>query len=200
MFDNFYSWLAGVCENIELSEWLSLITLATVIIGGFFALHKWKESIVSKRLDTIKVLIEKIRNDSDISTIMDIIDWNEDVIYDGKFTVIKNSSRKSLEGIDDSTLFRMIDKTLAHFSFICYLKKKKSLKKSDMRIFDYQMRRLFDNRNICNYLYSLHHWSKKLNVSMSFKYLAEYGVKKRFLHVDFYFKNSSHYTCYLKID
>lgn len=200
MFENSSSWLTDICSKIELSDWISLITLITVIIGGFFALHKWKESIITRRLDTVKELIDIIRNDKDISTIMDIIDWDEDFEYDGKFKVINNDSRKSLEDVDDSSLFRMIDKTLAHFSYICYLKKKKSLKKSDIKIFDYQIRRLFDNRHIRNYLYSLHRWSKSLNVSMSFKYLVEYGIKKRFLHLDFYFKKSKHYICYLKIN
>lgn len=190
------SMILDVLIEMKTSEWISLISLIIAVIGGFFALHKWKESIINKRSEIVKEIIEKIRDDNQISAVMDTIDWNEGFKYDGKFTFY-NNQRKALKDADDSSLFLMIDKTLSHFSYICYLRKKKLLKKSDIKIFDYELRRLLDNEHIANYLYSLYHWSKHLNVNMPYIYLVKYGVRKRFLKLDFYKKNSKNYICYL---
>ena len=78
-------------------------------------------------------------------------------------------------------LFKKIDKTLAHFSYICYLKKINILTKKDMRHFDYEIQRLADNEHIANYLHSLYHWSSDLGVTMSFSFLLDYCIRKKYL-------------------
>lgn len=189
-------WILDVLSKMTTSEWISFISLIIAVIGGFFALHKWKETIINKRSVIVRELIEKVRDDNQISAVMDIIDWDEGFEYDGKFTFF-DSNRIALKNTDDASLFLMIDKTLSHFSYICYLQKKKLLKKADIKIFDYELRRLLDNEHIANYLFSLYHWSKHLKVNMSYIYLVKYGIRKRYLKFDFYKKNSRNYICYL---
>ncbi len=199
MFERIWTWLLNSFIKMSSSDIISLLTLIIAVIGGFFALHKWKESIINKRSEIVKELIEKVRSDQKISTVMDIIDWNDSFTYNGKFELNNKINRESLNNVDDSSFFLMIDETLSHFSYICYLQKKKLLKKSDIKIFEYELRRLLDNVHICNYLFSLYHWSKKLKVSMSFEYLVKYGLKKGYLRRDFYKLSSINYKSYLII-
>lgn len=65
--------------------------------------------------------------------------------------------------------------------------------------FDYELRRLFDNEHISNYLYSLYHWSKQLGIKMSFSYLIDYGLEKEYLTKDFLRLDISNYRCYLRV-
>lgn len=53
---------------------------------------------------------------------MDIVDWNEDFNFDGKFVINKDTKRTALKELSDDDLFKMVDYTLSVFSYICYLK------------------------------------------------------------------------------
>lgn len=121
---------------------------------GVFALLQWKKSNDYKRADLINELINKIRDDKDIAKIMDIIDWNNGLKYNGEFSV-SNDSNACGEMEQDENLFQKIDSTLSHFSYICYLNKLHIFKRVDMCVFDYEIKRIFDNYEISNYLYSL---------------------------------------------
>ena len=151
-----------------------------------------------KRAEIVHGLIETIRDNEDIATVMDIIDWNEAFSYDGKFHLRKSDS-KELQDKSDDDLFYMIDKTLSHFSYVCYLRNQKVLKRKDMRSFEYCLKRIFDNYHIGNYLFSLYHWSKHLGTTMSFIFLIEYALKKGYLSESFTQRNSTDYTCYLEL-
>lgn len=185
-------------KNVFISNIIDVLSLLAVMIGGGFALKKWNTSIKERRSIIVQNLIEEVRGDNQIATVMDLIDWNEDFIYDGRFHLNPNSNRNCLKGMDDNSLFKMIDKTLSLFSYICYMKKKKIILNSDIVFFDYELKRLFDNQHITNYLFSLFHWSKHIEVEMSFKYLIDYGIKKKYLSKDFYSKSSNNYKCFLR--
>ena len=182
-----------ICDNME------IIKLLFAVIGGFFALRQWNTQIKHKRAETVKELITKVRDDADIASIMDVIDWNEGIQYDGKFSVNPDYPKEALKKISNDELFKKIDKTLSHFSYICYLKANKTLTKKDMSVFEYELRRIADNRHTGNYLYSIYHWSKTLNVECSFCYLIQYSLEKGYLAKDFKKRNSKKYTCYLRI-
>ena len=180
---------------------VNIITLLFAFVGGCFALYQWNKNTVYKRAEVVKSLIESVRGNPDISTIMDIIDWNEDFTYDGKFSIRTGTERKALMGLSDDDLFRMVDQTLSMFSYICYLKKVRTITKKDMRFFEYELRRLVDNPHIRNYLYSLYHWSKSLGVKTSFSYVIEYGLKNGYLDKSFkkYDPNHVIYRCFLRV-
>lgn len=179
---------------------VSIISLAFVFIGGCFALWQWHKNLVYKRAEIVQKLIESVRGNKSISTIMDMIDWNEDFTYDGKFHVHKGTKRTVLKDLSDDDLFKMIDHTLSTFSYVCYLKKAHTITSQDMRFFEYEIRRLVDNPHIANYLYSLYHWSKSLEVETSFSYVIKYCLNKKYLDRSFKkYSTTGIYTCYLAI-
>lgn len=185
--------------EIILQDIVGFSTLFFGIIGGGFALYQWRKSNVYKRGEIVKTLIEKVRDDEDIATIMDIIDWNKGFGYNGKFYIKEYTDRTSVVSMKDDELFKKIDKTLSHFSYICYLKYHHTLTDKDMKIFEYEIRRLVDNENVVNYLYSLFHWSSALNVAMSFEYLIKYCIKKGYIKNDFKEVYSKHYIQYIRL-
>lgn len=179
---------------------VSIISLTFVFIGGCFALWQWYKSLVYKRAEIVQKLIDNVRCNKSVSTIMDMIDWNEDFVYNGKFQVDKNTTRNTLKNFSDDDLFKMIDQTLSTFSYICYLKKVHTITGKDMRFFEYEIRRLVDNPHIANYLYSLYHWSKSLGVEMSFSYVINYCIKKKYLDKSFkLYSLTGKYKCFLAI-
>ena len=180
---------------------VSIISLVFVFIGGCFALWQYHKGLVYKRTEIVKDIIKNTRENDKISIVMDIIDWNEDFTYDGKFSIKKSTQRKELQHITDEELCRMIDYTLSTFSYICYLRQVHTITRKEMQFFRYEIRRLVDNKHISNYLYSLYHWSKSLNVDMSFSYLVEYCIAEKLLNECFtlYGNTDSFYQCYLEI-
>lgn len=185
-------------EEIVFGDIINVASLIAVIIGGAFALYQWKKGNVYKRTEIVEKLIETVRTDSDISSIIELIDW-EQLTYDGDFYLKIEQSDESFNYVYEKDLSKKIDKTLAHFSYICYLKKQHTLTKKDMKIFDYEIRRFVDNNDIANYLFSLYHYSKSLNVHMPFSYLVEHCVKKGVISNDFYDLESENYECFLDL-
>lgn len=180
---------------------VNIASTVFVFIGGCFALLQWRKSLKYKRTEIVQALIKDTRQDKTVSMIMDIIDWNKDFYYNGNFVIQKETVRKDLKELSDDEFFNKIDHTLSIFSYICYLQYVGTIKYNDMRFFEYAIRRLVDNPHIINYLYSLYHWSKKLGVDMSFSYLINYSLRKKYIDKSFkvYDDDNSKYTCYLTV-
>ena len=176
---------------------IEVLALILSLIGGVIGLRQWVKGNDYKRAEIAKELITQIRDDKEIAFIMDLIDWPDNFTYDGKFHM--NSDLNTIQYRDEQELFIAMDRTLAHFNYICYLHALKIFEKKDMVIFMYEIRRLFDNEHICNYLYSLTLWSTSLHVKCSYSHLVSYGIKMGYVSRDFYDKSSSNYTCFLKI-
>lgn len=70
-------------NTLNISDILEIITLITILIGGFFALYKWSKSMRIKRADYIKSLID-INNKEMILETFTLFDYNERW-YDQKF-------------------------------------------------------------------------------------------------------------------
>ncbi len=192
-------YLKMMLQDLTLEEWMSISTLCFGLVGGMFALYQWRKSNVYKRAEIVQQLIKTVRDDVDISTVMDIIDWNKGFNYDGKFHLCQRMIGSKGIITSDDEFFKKIDKTLSHFSYICYLKKNCTLTKKDMRVFDYEIRRLADNIHIANYLYSLWHWSASLGVDMSFSFLIKYCEKRGYIKKKDFGYPSNLYSCYLEL-
>lgn len=187
----------SIFEFVELH--IDSITAFFAILGGAFALYQWHIKNMYTRAKFVQELICEVRDDKDISMIMDIVDWDNGITYSGTFSVSEDVRIRNLNGIGDEELFKMIDKTLSHFSYICYLKEKRLIGEKDLCMFEYEIRRLADNPHIRNYLYTLYHWSKQLKVKNSFYYLTKYCLDKGYLLEEFRRKDSILYTCFLKL-
>ena len=176
---------------------IDIIKLGFTVIGGGFALHQWRIQIKQKRADMVKQLISIVRSDKDIAEVMDMIDWAKYFYYNGAFHLTTTGREKY--NYSDEELFIKVDKTLAHFSYICYLLKSHALSRKDRYIFEYELRRTIDNKYIKNYLFSLYHWSEYLNVKCSYSYLIDYAIKHELLTKDFKNIKSRKYKCCLVI-
>ncbi len=171
---------ATVSNSISISDIVAILTFVLAVFGSIGAIYQWNKGNKMKRADIVHRLIEIIRDNEEIATIMDIIDWNDAFWYDGKFH-LKENDRSQLKDISENNFFHKIDKTLSHFSYICYLLDQRVIKEKDMRCFKYNLTRLFQNKHIRNYLFSLYHWSEEIGTTMSFIYLVEYGLNNGFL-------------------
>lgn len=170
------------------------ITITLSVLGGIFALLQWKKSNDYKRAELVNGLINTIRDNKTNSVVIDMIEWAE-LVYDSKF---KTKNTRGIEGCSSSEQMTiMVDGVLAHFNYICYLKRLHIFKRKDMAVFDYEIKRLFDNDQVCNYLYSLFLWSTSLGVMCSFKHLIRFGLRKRYLHISFLSEQSKNYICWL---
>ncbi len=186
-------------KDVSIQDIVSIVTFFAMIIGGCFALYQWRKGLCQRRSETVHILIKTVRDNEDIASIMDVIDWDKGFSYDGNFHICKDISLNDLKNISDDELSKKIDKTLVHFSYICYLKKLNILTHKDMRHFDYEIRRLADNKHIANYLHTLYHWSTYLGVSMSFSFLLDYCVRKNYLLKEIKEIKTLNYHNYLEI-
>ena len=178
---------------------IEFFTVVFSVLGGLFGLVQWKKGNDYKRAEMAKLLINQTRDDKEIAYIIDLIDWNKGIYYKGKFKYQKEAVIKySLT--DEQQLFIAIDRTLAHFNYICYLKALHIFKRKDMALFDYLIKRIFNNIEICNYLYSLLYWTVGLNVACSYKHLICYGLKRGFIGNEFIKEQADSYTHFLAYD
>lgn len=179
-------------------QFIETIALISSVVGGCIGLTQWKKGNDYKRAALARKLINQIRDDKEISAVVDMIDWSDGIEYNGEFHFV-NEARKESFLSDESQLFLAIDRTLAHFNYICYLKSLHIFYNQDMNLFDYTLRRLFDNKDICNYLHSLSLWSESLDVSCSYEHLIQYGKEKSYIDKSFGKKYSKKYKRFLEI-
>lgn len=176
VLDDIVDWLPKAIDSATVSDVASLLTLITVIIGGLFAFHKWKKDVALRRAEYINELTEKIRTDSAIREAIYLFDYGEQW-YSSSF---HNSGDFELK----------IDKTLSYFSYICYLKHKKIISKSEFSFFEYEILRTLQNEQVQDYLFNIYHFAKKFKIPVTFYYLVEYGIKHNIFNTDFTDKSS----------
>lgn len=161
----------------QISDYLTVISIVLVVIGGIITIYQWRKTIILRRADYINELTEKIRTDEDIKNIIYLIDysirWYKEDFHNNNYDFEVK-----------------IDKTLSYFSYICYLKKKKLITKDEFKFFEYEITRILSNVDTLDYFYNLYHFSKANDVNFTFYYLFEYGKKNKFLDNDFYNKES----------
>lgn len=163
-------------KMIRVSDLIAALSLLFAIIGGIFAYYQWRKSVLFKRAAYINELTEKTRTDTDIQETIYLFDYGEKW-YSENFH-------------ESGKLERKIDKTLAYFSYISYLKKHHLITRSDFAFFQYEIERILVNCDVQDYFYNLYHFSKKFKLALSFYYLFNYGKKKKKYDSDFFDCNS----------
>ena len=162
-------------------EIITGLTFISVIIGGIFALWKWNKSLKLNRAEYVKKLLDEIRtNDNIVFYLFE---------YDKKWYNDNFHNSDNLE--------RKVDITLEFYSYICYLYNNKIITKSDFDCFKYDVVRIIQNKQFCNYCYNLYHFSSKLKLPMSFNDLFIYAKKNHYLNDDFWDPKSKKYPHYL---
>lgn len=191
----------GQNELVEFvsKNWFDIFSAISCIIGGSIALLQWQKSNSYKRAELVSTMVEKMRSDSDIAILLDIIDWDKGLLYNGEFLLDEGCPIIDAAAWEKDKLFHIIDRTLSFFSFYCYLRQSHSIKKADMVLVEYNLRRLADNPSIANYLFSIYHWSAYLGVTCSHKPLIDYCIKKNYLNKNFKSPDCKEYKLCLDI-
>ena len=156
--------------SFSFDEWLKIVSLVFMGLGGIFAYVQWHRSIQIRRAEFLHQLLEKIRFDDEIVKIMQIVDYNPNW-YDS--------------GFHGSEIERGMDKFLSYADYVCYLRQTKNIYKEEFQIFDYQIRRICDNRSCRYYLWNLYHYSRTRKSRCSFYNLISYGIEHKLLPSDF---------------
>ena len=81
--------LSCLFKDIDIQDILSIATFIAMLIGGCFALHQWRKGLCQKRAETVHILIKTVRDNEDIASIMDIIDWDEGFFMTVNFIFVK---------------------------------------------------------------------------------------------------------------
>lgn len=168
---------------IYIGDILNFVSICLVLLGGCFGYIQWRESIKIKRAEYINELTEKIRTDDDIKEIIYILEYDH-IWYNSKFH-------------DSGELERKMDKTLSHFSYICYLYETGQIKEKEFGFFKYEIERILSNFQVQSYFFNLYHFAQKIEVPITFKYLFEYGEDHEIFDDSFYDSTSKKYCHYL---
>ena len=160
---------------LTISDIIAIVSLLTVIAGGIFALQKWTWSQKTKRAEFIDILTSRIRTDEAIRDTIYLFDYDK--------------SWYSEEFHSGGHIEKNVDETLSYYSYICYLKEKKLLKKREFDFFEYELERIIHNEQTQDYLFNLYHFSQKIGRPMSFHHLLQYAKKEKLLYKDFFDKD-----------
>jgi len=157
--------------SLTFDNWLSLLSVLFISIGGCFALYQWRSSIKTKRAEFINQILEKLRFDRELADTMYIVDYDQNW-YSREF-----HGSNELEGA--------IDKLFSYLDYICYLKDTKNITKTEFNIFRYEIHRVCISISTQSYLWNLYHFSKKNKSACSFQYLINYGINSKLFPKDF---------------
>jgi hypothetical protein len=155
MIDLFESW--------TVDNYLSLISIVLVVIGGVFALAQWRIEIKTKRANFLEQINLKINADQEMVETMHLIDYNNEW-YGKNFH-------------ENKTVECPIDKLFSYFNYICYLRKVKNITEKEFVIFHYKIKRIFVSQCAKSYLWNLYHFSEQNKAQCSFQYLIDYGIE-----------------------
>lgn len=166
-------------DNLEV--WINIVGLVIATVGSILALIQWRKSNDYKRAEFVRGLIEALREDDDIALVMEMIDWDDGLRYDGKFHITEACKEDRFRKMKEHELSSKIDKTLSHYSYICYLAQSKCLSLQEMNGFEYEIRSLTCNPQIMNYLYTIFHFSNTRKVNTTFIYLVDYCITRKWI-------------------
>lgn len=169
-------WGFTLSQGISLSDCIGFLSFIAALIGGIFAIYQWRKSQTLKRADYVNELTEKIRTDQDIAKTIYIFDYGEQWY--------------SLNFHGNNKIERPIDRTLAFFSYICYLKKKRIITNNEFAFFRYDVERILMNNQTKDYFYNLYHFSQKMRTPFSFDALFEYGKRIKLYEKEFWDPNA----------
>jgi hypothetical protein len=160
----------NLCKNLTIDNWLTIISLAFVAIGGVFIYFQWKKSLKIKRAEFINQIIEKLRFDDDLPKTMYEIEYRQNW-YSISF--------------HESEFENDVDKLFSYIDYICYLRNTNNISKKEFQVFKYEIHRICVSVSTQIYLWNLYHFSKGNNADCSFQHLIDYGIKNKLFPKDF---------------
>ncbi len=153
--------MLGFFGSTLFSNIIAAVSALGLLVGGGFALWKWRHSVQIRRAEFANQLLEKIRFTEDI----------QDAFYE-----IEYSKKWYDRCFHSSELERKMDKLLVYLNYICYLKKSRCITQKEFSCFEYILTRVCQDEGMQTYLWNLYHFAKKSNRMCSWGEIIEYGV------------------------
>ena len=160
--------------GIQLADsWCEMATLATVIIGGGWALLQWRSAIRARRAETMARLFELCQQKEVYLT------FNFYVLGEAKLPkpfYLGNLEFADPEGKGHkpANVKTRIDTMLTFFNQVCYMKEHGIIDKDEFGVFERQMRRLFDSPQIKDYLRDLR---KDSDSASPYEFLVDFAKR-----------------------
>ncbi|MCB9363033.1 MAG: hypothetical protein H6587_00545 [Flavobacteriales bacterium] len=149
-----YNYLLEDC-NI----YIEIFKILIAIIGIYIVVQKMQKSTAIKQSEYFKELYYKVFEDDDLKRIFLDIDYGN--ITDAR------TNRETEE---------KIDKLLAQYNVICYFYDKGLISESEIRLFNYRFKRVYQSEVIKAYLKFLTEFYKKNNTNLSpFEHFVKYS-------------------------
>jgi hypothetical protein len=123
--------------TISLADIINGFLLVVATIGIFLTLYQIKQSNKTRRATFFKELYSTMYSDSDVTQGYYLIDH-------GKF--------KYSDSFHHSDEEKPIDRLLTFIDLLCYLRKQDLITESEIRYFEYELTRVYQNKEIQRYL------------------------------------------------
>jgi len=124
-------------NTISLADIVNGLLLVVATIGIFLTLYQIKQSNKTQRATFFKELYSTMYSDSDVTRGYYLIDH-------GKFKYSDSFHRSEEE--------KPIDRLLTFIDLICYLRKQDLITESEIRYFEYELTRVYQDKEIQRYL------------------------------------------------
>lgn len=122
---------------LTVSEWINALLLLVTALGVFAATGQLRVTAKTQRAVFLKDLYWRMRSDPDVQAAYYMIEYDQ-FRYDDKF-----------HGSEDEP---KVDRLLTLFDLVCELYWQGALTRRDMMFFTYQLRRVYNNSGVQNYL------------------------------------------------
>ena len=145
---------------------VGVITAFCALGTLLFGVYQYSQYSKVKRSETLSKLVFKLWSDEEIRSIIYLFEYDNNW-YDN----YHNTSKEVL-----------IDKTLQYLSFICYQQKHGIIKEEEFEMFEYVIKRVFNNKSAIQYFsflysFSSNNLSNVEHVPFPFQNLLNYGLE-----------------------
>jgi hypothetical protein len=158
-------------EQSSIKIIIDALMLVGVFSGGILTFRQWRKSMKLRRAEFVSQIIEKLWFDKDMVKAIYLIYYEKNWYVNGDFR------SRNIEVL--------VDKYLSYLSYICYLIDMKNIFKEEFSILEYDINKICRTKDVQAYLLDLHgsvyNKNKKKESEYSFKYLIDYGFRKKWL-------------------
>ncbi len=156
---------------------VSSVVLAVVAVISFiFGIFQYRMRKKEKRSEVLTNLMADFRNDSDMQSFLQMIDYGESW-YGPQF--------------HNGPIETTADNTFQFFDNILQNKENRSLQENDFTFFKYYIDRIVRNEDTLTYFYNLYQFTKLVNQDFPYQRLVNYAKKNGFLNAEEFEKRDS---------
>lgn len=150
---------------------VGIITILVSILGFFLACYQLWNGNKVKSAELLRSIIERLRFDEGIVDAFYMIEYGNNW-YGFDFHETDGREERNIDGL------------LIYLSFVCYLRNKKLIKKSEFSSIEYFYSRVCSDFNVQAYLWNIYQFSKSNGRTCSFEYLIQYMKETGYIEAE----------------